>query len=82
MHYGYSYGFGFGIVSLLVHIVFIVLVVWAVIAIIHALGGGRGRRHFMWESRSALAILNERFAKGEIDKVEYEERKKALMSNS
>ncbi|MBO6950083.1 MAG: SHOCT domain-containing protein [Rhodospirillales bacterium] len=27
---------------------------------------------------SSIAILNERFAKGEIDKVEYEERKRSL----
>ncbi len=35
-------------------------------------GGDRSARD------NAFAILNERFAKGEIDKAEYEERKKAL----
>jgi uncharacterized membrane protein len=33
-------------------------------------------------TRSALRILNERFAKGEIHKQEYEEKKGAILSGS
>lgn len=55
-------------------------------------GGGHGMHHWgpphmtdrSWDdpSHSALQILNERFAKGEIDKNEYTERKSAILSGA
>jgi len=76
---GYDMGLG-SLFSLMTHIAIIVLVVWFIIWIIRSRGGGRGHRFQMWQTHSALNILNERFAKGEIDQKEYEERKKALMN--
>ena len=38
----------------------------------------RGDWHRMWESHGAIGILRERYAKGEISKEEYEERKRVL----
>lgn len=82
MNYGYH---SFGLFGLLLstgaHIVlfllFICFMVWL-------LRGHRGRRwHGMpgaWQSHSAITILNERYAKGEIGKEEYEERKKTILS--
>lgn len=46
------------------------LVVWAV----RQFGGGSGER----SERRPLEILEERFAKGEIDRDEFEERKRVL----
>ncbi len=45
----------------------------------HRMGGSGGS----WRdpTRSALQILNERFAKGEIDKAEYEERKATILAS-
>jgi putative membrane protein len=53
----------------------IILLVWFVMWAIRLFPGSRiGGGH----SHSALAILDERFARGEIDQQEYEKRKAAL----
>jgi putative membrane protein len=53
----------------------ILLVIWGVRAA--SSGGGGDRRS---EPDRALRILEERFARGEIDRAEFEERKAALES--
>jgi putative membrane protein len=55
----------------------------AMILHIHRSGGaGRHRPDSSWgdPTRSALQILNERFARGEIRREEYEERKRAILT--
>jgi len=47
----------------------------AIVLVVRALGGGAARRG---GGTSALGILDERFARGEIDREEYEERKRVL----
>jgi putative membrane protein len=82
MYYGYGdYGMmgGFGLFGLLWQILTFVVVIWLVVWALRMIFGG-GKRHRFMHMNSALSILDERFAKGEIDKAEYEERKKALMS--
>ncbi len=59
----------------LVMIGFLVLIVWAVIALVKQAGGGGSSRR---DSGDALAILKERFAAGDIDKKEYEEKRALL----
>lgn len=68
---GFSMGFGGGWMWLF-WIISIVLIVWAV-----KLAVGLGNRP---EERgiSALDILKERYAKGEIDQAEFERKQKAL----
>lgn len=78
----YSGGYGGGEVTL--HLIFgvlffIILVALAVILVRVALGGGR--RRWMMMRDSALETLKDRYAKGEIDKKEFEEKKKDLMSD-
>ncbi len=58
-------------------ILMIVIIVVAVVVVLKTFGFGAHAGSSGVHDRS-LAILNERFAKGEIDKAEYEERKKAL----
>jgi putative membrane protein len=79
MNYGYPYP-GFGLLDGLWHLILLVLVVCFIIWLLRGHRGGRWHRmNGMWQSHSALTILNERYAKGEIGKEEYEERKKTLM---
>ena len=80
--WGYGMGYGdFGLWTLFWHAIVVIFVVWLVLRIIFGRGSWRHRHHVhgMWKDQSAVGILDERFAKGEIDKAEYEERKKALL---
>jgi putative membrane protein len=91
-HYGYAAAGGFGFWSVLWHILVVIVLIFIIVAIVRALFGGprRWRRMggpggFMggpgmfWSAHSALELLNERYAKGEINKEEYEERKRTLL---
>lgn len=59
-------------------IVFWGVVIWAIIALVRHFSG----KESDWQNKSkgdeAIRILNERYAKGEISKEEYEERKSVL----
>ena len=57
-------------------ILFIAAIAIAVVLVVRALGGGSAARG--GAGRSALDILDERFARGEIDREDYEERKRVL----
>ena len=65
-------GHWFALVGLVVYAVIIVLAVWLVLWAIRV----APRRI---RPDNALGILNERFARGEIDQQEYEQRKAALL---
>lgn len=73
----------FGVFGLVMMILWWVVIIWAVVAFIRWLGGmcphhggrhdGRGGDH------SAMEVLKTRYAKGEIDRREFEEKKKDLL---
>ncbi len=76
LYYDHMFGWGFG--GGLMMIVF-----WAVIlaCVIWLIRGLSGTHHIETHAtKSALDLLKERYAKGEIDKKEFEEKKKDLMS--
>ncbi len=72
IYYGHMFGWGLGGIMMLVFWAAVVLfIVWAVK---EARRGGSDDAR----SKSALDILKERYAKGEIDKKELEEKRKDL----
>lgn len=84
MPYNYGYGAPFSGWEFLWHIVMAIVILWVVITILRmVLGRGprHWRRHAPWHAYPALEILEERFAKGEITKEEFEERRKTLVGN-
>ncbi|MDP1619790.1 MAG: SHOCT domain-containing protein [Candidatus Moranbacteria bacterium] len=86
MMYGnWGYGSGFGWIFM---VIFWGLIIWGIIALIHRFnhdghsgccgGDNGGQKNMPSGKNSALDILDERYAKGEINKEEYEAKKKDL----
>ncbi len=81
MNFGFGPFVGFGWIFM---VVFWSLIIWVIIALVR---GSFGKGHMCGhdhgddahgKDKSPLEILKERYAKGEIDKKEFEERKKDL----
>lgn len=70
-------GFGGGWMMVIWWILIIVVIVYLFKWLAPASSGWLGTKN---KSKSALEILDERYARGEIDKEEYERRKKDLLS--
>ncbi len=54
------------------------LVIWGIVALVRGLSRPGGSESASGRSDSALEVLKKRYARGEIDKKEYEEKKKDL----
>jgi len=70
-------GFGWGWFMPIIMIVFWGLVIWGIVALVRGLSTGSGGPSTLADS--VLEILKRRYARGEITKQEYEERKKDLI---
>ncbi|MDP3948847.1 MAG: SHOCT domain-containing protein [bacterium] len=76
-YYGYGYDWGYmGIFGLLFMILFWALIIVGIVALVRGVSGNGTSRHR--GGNSAIEILKERYAKGEIDKKEFEAKKKDL----
>ena len=83
--YGYGLGHGIGLFGGFFMLIFWVLFIWLIIAFVRGASGHHGRSccsghdHGDKERNDdALEILRQRFAKGDIDKEEFEEKCQVL----
>ena len=72
--HGWGWGMGFGMISM---VLFWVLVILGIVVLVRRVGGSSSSSGPPL-SKTALDILNERYACGEIDKQEFEEKKRDL----
>ena len=78
MMWGYhDFGFGGGAMGIGM-IVFWGLAIVAIVVLVRALAGGSSASGSNARDKTALDILKERYAKGEIDKNEFEEKRRDL----
>ncbi len=75
-----DWGWGYMIFGGLMMVVFWGGIILLIVLAVRWIGGSSADHTPSPASKSALDILNERFARGEIDKEEYEERKNLLSS--
>lgn len=77
-HYGWDWGWGHMIFGSLMMVLFWGGIILVVVLAVRWLGGSVAAKETAGGGTSALDVLDDRFARGEIDKAEYEERKRAL----
>ena len=73
--YGWGGGWGFGAIGM---VLWWILIILGIVLLAKWLLSGSPRRGDHGTAGRALDILKERYARGEIDKQEYEERKRTL----
>ncbi len=73
---------GFGLLGSAISLVFWIVIIFAIVWAVKAIASGGGFRHDMHlpQEDSAMKILKERYAKGEIGKEEFEAKKKDLVA--
>ena len=77
MGWGGGGGWGWGLFGLM-HILWWVLIILGIVVLVRWTGGAGVRQGGRSGEDSALTILRERYARGEISKTEFEERKRDL----
>ena len=76
--WGMGWGMGWGWIGMLLFWIFLILAIVWLFRVLDV-GGGHGREHDS-SGPSALEVLRERYARGEIDREEFQSRKRDLES--
>jgi putative membrane protein len=74
---GYGYGYGFGLIHMVVWVVILVAIVVGVIWLVRSFAGTGGQGALPRRS-AGLDVLEERYARGEINRDEYLQKKKDI----
>lgn len=72
--FGWGWGMGFGMIGM---VLFWGLVIFGIVVLVKRVGGSSASS-VTPASKTALDIPNERYARGDIEKPEFEERKRSL----
>ncbi len=76
-NYGLGMGYGYGLFGMMFSFIWWALIILALVSFIKWAKDGK----FSSNGKDALDILKERYAKGEISKAEFEEKKKDILAN-
>ncbi len=74
-----GYGWGYGLIHVAVSVAVIVAIVFFVIWALRALTGGSLHHHYGPRRSGGLDVLEERYARGEINRDEYLQKKKDIL---
>ncbi len=77
-HYGGDWGWGHMIFGSVMMLLFWGVIIVGIVIVVRWLAGGVSQQSGSSSQKRSLEILEERFARGEIDKEEFEERKRLL----
>jgi putative membrane protein len=86
MGYGYGpqwgmmggYGYGFGLIHMVVWVVILVAIIVGVIWLVRSLASSGGGQGALPRRSAGLDVLEERYARGEINRDEYLQKKKDI----
>ena len=73
--FAWGWGMGFGMIGM---VLFWVLIIFGIVALVRRVSGGSSASSDPSASKTALDMLNEGYARGDIDQQEFEERKRGL----
>lgn len=76
--YGMMGGYGYGVVHMIFWVIVLVAVVAAIVWLVRNLGASGSPHHLAPRRSAGLDVLEERYARGEVNRDEYLQKKKDI----